>query len=494
MVSQAQRRVLAERGTPALLGHHLDPTYELYPHVRLLSAKSVDLVSGISPRQCWAVPPQHGKSYLAARLLPLWILDWDPTKRIVVASYGADLAHGHGRWIRNAIRENEERLRVRLSPDSRAAYRWNTPQGGGLLATGIGGSLTGFSATTVVIDDPFADWEAAQSKTERDRVINWFQTVARTRLQKGGSIICLQTRWHPDDLIGTLLQQDAEGTGEGWDYTRLPAIADHDPTNGEIDLLGREPGEVLCEELHGFDEIHAAMRSAGPFIASSLYQQHPTPPDGNMFPASAWLELDDDEPFPRRKDFIALVRAWDLASTEGGGDYTVGVLLGRHRDGRTFVLDVVRDRRNPSGVRSLIQSTALWDKGHFGTRVAIRIEQQPGSAGVEQREMYLEETLAAFTQVKFVPSTGAKTIRAVPFASDVVDNLVVLAPVRGDWSVTDFVAEYAGFPVGGSHDDQVDAGSLAFNSLRELARYSRPVRLTSVADDESLVDGIALGL
>lgn len=485
--AEAQRRLLAERGSPGLLGHHLDPTYELYPHVRLLSQKALDLVSGRSPRQLWSLPPQHSKSETGARRLPLWFLDWFPTKRVVIASYSADLAHGHGRWIRNAIRENQDKLRVSLSPDSRAAYRWNTPQGGGLLATGVGGSLTGFPADLIVIDDPFASWDEAQSEVIRRQVYAWYHTVARTRLQKGGSVLCIQTRWHPEDLIGMLKAEDAEGRGEGWEHVRLPAIADHDPDQDETDPLGREPGEVLCPELHPLEEIQAAMRSAGPFLTAGLYQQHPVPPEGNMFASHDWQYLPTTDSPPHPNEMVAVCRAWDTAATEGGGDYTVGTLMGRNRKGRTFVLDVVRDRRGPAGVELMMRQTSAWDRERFGRRVAIRFERAPGDAGKVRAEQIVEEVLTDFINVESVPSSGSKATRAMAFAAAVADHVVTIAPIideasgrDGSW-VDDYVEEHGSFPVGGQHDDQVDASSLAYNTLRKLAYVARPITLTSSA-------------
>jgi predicted phage terminase large subunit-like protein len=495
VVSPQERQVVAERGTPALLGHYLDPRYELFDHVRLLSQKAVKLVSGEAPRQLWSVPPQHSKSETGARRLPLWFLDWFPQRRVVVASYGSDLAHGHGRWVRNTIRENADKLRVTLSPDSRAAYRWNTPQGGGLLATGVGGALTGFPADLLIIDDPFENWEAAQSESERDRVWGWYSTVARTRLQKGGSILVIQTRWHEEDLIGKLLDQDAEGTGEGWDYTRLPAIADHDPSAGETDPLGREPGQVLCEELHPLEEIKAAMRSAGPYLSQGLYQQHPRPPEGAMFAEKDWLEMDEDEPVPARSEFVGFVRGWDLAATEGGGDWTVGALLGRHRNGQTYVLDVIRDRRGSAGVELMLRTTTAWDRKKWGRRCQTRLEKEGGASGKSHAERLVEDVLGDYLGCEAVPSTGSKTTRALGWASAVADQQVVLCPThpdRQDW-VDAFVSEHASFPVGGKHDDQVDASSIAFNELRKAARVGRAIKMTSMAD-ETILDGIAMGL
>jgi predicted phage terminase large subunit-like protein len=485
---------LAAAGSPALLGAVIEPGYRLYAHTRLLSEKARQLVTGESPRQVWSCEPQAGKSSLGSRLLPLWCLDNDPTLRLVIASYSAALAHGHSRWIRDRLLDRPDVLRARLSPTSRAAHRWSTTEGGGLLAVGVGGGLTGWSADLAIVDDAHAGWDDAHSEPEQERVHAWFRSVLRTRLQRGGRILVIGTRWSDGDLIGRLLAEDAEGRGEGWDVTRLPAIADHDPAQGETDPLGREPGEALCEELHSAAEVTQAMQAMPAHMRAAVYQQRPTPKEGSMFRPESWRDW-DDEPAPTRSAFVGLVRAWDLAASEGRGDYTVGALIGRLRDGRTVVVDVVRGRWGPAQVQYEMRAAALWDRRRFGRIVATRFEQEPGSAGVVLRDLILEETLAGIGGVKAVAASGSKERRATPLAAAVADGQVWLAPVLepetgrdGAW-VDALVAEAAAFPDGG-HDDIVDALSLGYNELRTACTVARPVRLTSSAG-ATLVDGVS---
>ena len=186
------------------------------------------------------MPPRSGKSTLASIYFPAWFIGRNPTKQIITASYSGRLSEDFGRKVRNTISDSDFGdifPNVSLAPDSKASNRWHTNKDGVYMAVGVQGATTGRGADLFIIDDPVRDAAEADSELIRDKVWDWFATVAYTRLQPEGRIVVVQTRWHEDDLSGRLLT-DMEDGGQQWDVLTLPAIAE------ENDVLGRKPGEV----------------------------------------------------------------------------------------------------------------------------------------------------------------------------------------------------------------------------------------------------------
>lgn len=271
-----------------------------------MSARHLDLIdealqkaaAGTVRKVLITMPPRRGKSRRAARWAPLWYLRKFPRRRVVVASYGADLADEHGRWVRDMIQEYSGRhgsrdLGLRLDRASEAANRWDlisTEVGdkGGMRTVGVGGALTGRGAHLLIVDDPIKDAETADSPLYRRRLWNWWTQVALPRLEPGGVVIVIQTRWHKEDLAGQLLkQQDEEANPDDdpWLVLNLPELAeDRDPEgNPVVDLLGRKPGEPLWPERFSLAEDIRTRRNVGERSWNALYQQHPRPLEGVLW-------------------------------------------------------------------------------------------------------------------------------------------------------------------------------------------------------------------
>ncbi len=211
-------------------------------------------------------PPRHGKSDLVSLWTPAWLLDNWPQRRVIIAAYGADLAAGKfGRDLREHFRLNPN-VRCRPRRDVGSAARWFTPQGGGMVAVGVGGPITGFGADLLIIDDPVKNWEQAGSGAWRRKVVEWFNSTFYTRAEPGATILVAMTRWHEDDLTGYLVREH----GDAWRHVRLPALAEAD------DPLGRAPGEPLCPvrfDAAMLESIRRAVHGSGTWEA--LYQQQP---------------------------------------------------------------------------------------------------------------------------------------------------------------------------------------------------------------------------
>jgi hypothetical protein len=217
------------------------PKFELAMHHRLMA----DLLEAVERGDIWRVmlflPPRHGKSLLGTLIFAAWYLGCHPDRSIISASYGQQLADDFGRQVRNLVNSPIHRAifpECRLANDSSSMHRFATTAGGTYFVVGCGGPTTGRGADLLIIDDPIKGAEDARSKASRDSVHEWYSSVARTRLQPGGAVVLISTRWHCDDLSGRLLLGDQ---GENWHVLSLPAIA-------EVDESFRRAGEALWPE------------------------------------------------------------------------------------------------------------------------------------------------------------------------------------------------------------------------------------------------------
>jgi hypothetical protein len=235
-----------------------------FAYQRFIARRIAAAVARGNGRLIVNLPSRHGKSELCSRWIPTWFLDCQPRKRVIVACYGAELAENWGRTVRNEFDHNE-RLTARLRDDSKAANRWNTPEGGGMLAVGVGGAVIGFGGDLIVIDDPHKDWAEAHSPTQRKRVIEWFGSTLYSRCEPRGTIVLLMQRLHAEDLSGFLIEHHAEP----WDVVRLPAMAE------EADPMGRPAGAALCPERYDADALLRLRHGLTVGAWESMYQQRP---------------------------------------------------------------------------------------------------------------------------------------------------------------------------------------------------------------------------
>lgn len=238
---------------------------------RLIANALEDVLAGRTKRLIIDVPPRHGKSELASRKFPAYYLGRFPENELIAASYGSELATSFGRDVRNLIDGLEYKALfpdVSLATDSQAKNKWHTNKGGVFLAAGVGGAIVGMGAHVLLIDDPVKSRAEAESQTYRDAVWAWYTGSAYPRLMPGGAIIVIMTRWHEDDLVGKLMQAEAEG-GEEWTKLVLPAID--------------EEGEALWPEAYGLDDLKRIRKTIGELEWTSQYEQQPRPIGGSFF-------------------------------------------------------------------------------------------------------------------------------------------------------------------------------------------------------------------
>ena len=394
-------------------------------------------------------PPRHGKSEMVTVRYPVWRMERDQGMRVIVGAYSQTLANRFSRKSRRIARE-----RFPLLEERAAAEEWETTAGGGFRAVGVGAGVTGMGGHLIVIDDPVKNREEANSEAYRERCWSWYTDDLYTRLEPGGSIILIMTRWHEDDLAGHILASEEAGD---WTVVSLPALAEED------DPLGRALDEALCPERYDLGALARIRQTLGNSFYA-LYQQRPQPPEGGMF-KSSWFVIRDMA--PAAVFFTALVRYWDKAATEGGGAYSCGVLIGKQNTGVFWVLDVVRGQWSAGEREIMIRQMAELDQERWG-RVKTWVEQEPGSGGKESAENTVR-SLAGFNVYadRISGKSGGKVARAEPFAAQAEAGNVFV--VRTPWTAP-YLNELAGFPTG-TYADQVDASSGAFNQV--AAGYAR---------------------
>src|SRR3990167_6180892 len=203
-----------------------------YPHLKHVSGLIGDSVwSDAGGRIIVNLPPGVGKSHLLTYWTPIWYLEWWPRRRVICVSHNGPLAEDFGRRVRNECEQNPA-VGVKLSDDSTSAGRWHTVQGGGMVAMGVGGGLTGWRANLILVDDPYPDWASAQSATYQRHLEEWWEGVLMQRLEPGGTICVVHHRLNARDLTDYLRRKS-----ERWRIVSLPTIAEQN------DPMVRQPGE-----------------------------------------------------------------------------------------------------------------------------------------------------------------------------------------------------------------------------------------------------------
>ena len=425
-------------------------------HLDLLCHVLEEVAKGNILRVIITLPPRHGKSETTSKHFPAWFLGKYPDEDVILTSYAADLAEDHSRKAREILREYGESIfGISLSSDSSAVNRWGIEgHRGGLIAAGVGGPITGRGAKVAIIDDPFKGPEDSHSPTQRQKVINWYKSVLRTRLAPGGAIIVMHTRWHEEDLVGYLLNGDGgddESDRENWVVINLPAIAEED------DPLGREPGEPLWPERFPLEELNKLRRAAGSYYWAALYQQRPSPEGGGMLRRNWWKFY---RVAPR---FEEMIQTWDCAfKDEGDTSYVVGQVWGRVGADK-YLVDQVRDKMDlPATMRAIYSLSNRWPN----TRAKLIEDKANGTAVIQMLNRKIPGLIP-------IEPAGGKIVRARAVSPEIESGNVYLPdPEIAPW-VHDFIEECAAFP-SGRHNDQVDAMTQALNWLAEHARGIDP--------------------
>lgn len=308
-------------------------------------------------------------------------------------------------------------------------------------------SMTGSRGDRVLLDDPLSV-DHANSDADLKAAELTFTEALPTRVNNDESaIVVIMQRLNEKDTSGIIIKREL-----GYVHLCLPMRFEAERkcmTRIGFEDPRKVDGELLFPERFPEETVASLEKTMGSYASAGQLQQRPAPREGGMFKKS-WFNVVRAVPTGTK-----FVRGWDLAATEGAGDWTAGVKIGQQENGRFIIVNVTRDRLSPSGVEKLLVNTASQD----GYNCKISIPQDPGQAGKAQTSYHVQK-LAGY-QVKFSVETGDKATRAGPLAAQAeAGNVDVL---EGDWN-DPFFDELTVFP-NGSNDDQVDGASRAFNEL-----------------------------
>jgi len=408
--------------------------WEIPEHIKLICSYLDKVDSGEIDRLAIHMPPRHGKSETVTIRYAAYRAEYYGKENLLVSGYSDRFTRRMSRKIRNLVSE-----RIELSKDNKAADEWTTKDGGTFLGRGCGAPITGIGVSRIILDDVIKSRQEAESEVIREAHADWYFNDCYSRLEPGGAIIIMATKWHYDDIT----YKAANSEPGKWTIVNIPAICED-----ENDPLNRNIGEALWPNRYDIDSLKRIRSTVGEYAFQSLYQQNPSPKSGSFFLPDN-IKITNNLPPIKRK-----VRGWDLASTKDG-DYTVGILLGMTEDDTPIILDVIRGQFEVSERDRLILQTVQSD----GIETKQIFPLDPGQAGVSQKHNILK--LLQGYKVEFKAISGSKKVRAEIVASQCNGGMVCMSP--GIWNRA-LLDELRTFPMG-SYDDQVDALAEAYNGI-----------------------------
>ena len=429
--------------------------HEMWPgvingaHHKVMAKKFEDIANGKARRLIINMPPRHTKSEFGSYMLPAWFLGRDPSKKIIQCSNTAELAVGFGRKVRNLVgSEQYARIfpNVNLRSDSKAAGRWSTNANGEYFAIGVGGTVTGKGADLLIIDDPHSEQEAAIAATNPevyDKVYEWYSSGPRQRLQPGGSIIVIMTRWSKKDLTGRILKSALEKDGDEWDIIEFPAIL--------------PSGNALWPQFWDIKELEVLREELPLAKWQAQYQQQPTSEEGALVKRDWWKPWEQDTP----PQCTYVIQSWDTAFTKNErSDYSACTTWG------VFYLN--EDELQPNVIlldafKARLEFPELKEKAFNMYK-----EWQPDSFIVEGKASGLpligELRRMGIPVSEFTPTRGNDKIARLNSVTDLFASGKVWAPPRR-WA-DEVIEEMASFP-NSDHDDLVDSSTQALIRFRQ---------------------------
>ena len=453
IVSLDEQEILAEReearGSFMAFVKKVWPSFIEGSHHKRMAKAFERVARGECKRLIINMPPRHTKSEFASYLLPAWFLGNFPEKKVIQTSHTAELAVGFGRKVRNLVDQDvytEIFPGMGLQQDSKAAGRWNTNKGGDYFAIGVGGAVTGKGADILIIDDPHSEQEAAMAASNPeiyDKVYEWYTSGPRQRLQPGGSIVIVMTRWAARDLTGQVVKSAAQRSGEEWEVIEFPAIL--------------PSGNPLWPQFWSLEEL-AALREELPNSKwQAQYQQNPIGNESAIIKRDWWKWWEQDD--PPICDYI--LQSWDTAFEKNNrADYSAGTTWG--------IFNCEEDNFAPN----IILLNTYKKRVEFPElkRDVLREynEYEPDSLIVEKKAsgapLIYDLRAMGIPVQEYTPGKGQDKIARLNSVSDIIASGKVWVP-QTRWA-EELVDEVAAFP-SGEHDDLVDATTLALMRFRQ---------------------------
>lgn len=416
-------------------------------------------------------PPGAAKSTYTSVVAPNWAMGKWPGHRLILASYGLELAERQSRKARALARDKRHQAiwpeKPTLSSEQKAVGDWSTSTGSNLMAAGFQSGITGNRANGLLIDDPVKNREEADSPTVREKTKSEFREAAKTRLMPNGYIILIQTRWHEDDLAGSILPEDYKGEsgmikcrdGQTWEVLNIPAKAEH-----VDDPLKREIGEYLWPEWFPIEHwLEFENDPQGKRTWSSLFQQRPSPGEGLMFKREYFRRYDPDiQPgLPGGRPLhMQLNGATDNATKEGGGDFTEHVIGGLDSNNDLWFIDWWYGQHTTditiAAFIALIQRYKPLHWAHEGGPIENAIGPAIRRAMREAKPQRVHTLLESLTSIK------NKTIKLGTLQAWAAAGRIWL-PMNRPWADR-LIDQLCGFPAA-KYDDAADAAGLLARML-----------------------------
>lgn len=415
-------------------------------HHKVMADAFNRIADGSLKRLIINMPPRHTKSEFASHLFPAWFLGKYPEKKVIQTAHTAELAVGFGRKVRNLVNSEEYQdvfRNVSLSSDSKAAGRWSTNKMGEYFAIGVGGAVTGKGADVLVIDDPHSEQEAALNDSSiYDKTYEWYTSGPRQRLQPGGSICIVMTRWSKRDLTGQIIKSSIErgGTDE-WEVIELPAIL--------------PSGSPLWPGFWPIDQLEALKAELPVGKWSAQYQQDPTSEEGAIVKREWWKPWEKSS--PPQCEFV--IQSWDTAFlAKETADYsactTWGVFYDQDKNSNIILLDALQERLEFPDLK--VRAYDMYKQ--FEPDAFIVEAKASGTPLIfELRRMGIPVS-------EYTPSRGRDKIARVNAVSDLFSSGLVWAP-KTRWA-EEVIEQFAAFPAG-DYDDLVDASTQALLRFRQ---------------------------
>ncbi len=429
---------------------HVWPEFIEGKHHKKIADKFNQIASGKIKRLIINMPPRHTKSEFASYLLPSWMVGRKPDLKIIQTTHTTELAIRFGRKAKTLMDspEYKEVFKTRLREDSQAAGKWETEQGGEYYAAGVGSAITGRGADLLIIDDPHSEQDA-MNVTALERAYEWYTSGPRQRLQPGGAIVVVMTRWNMKDLTGMLLKSQKELKSDKWEIIEFPAIL---PSNKPV-----WPEYWKKEELEG---VKASI-SVGKWNAQ--WMQNPTAEEGAIIKREWWKVWEKDAIPPLQH----IIQSYDTAFLKKEtADYSAITTWGVFQPNddsppNLILLDALKDRLEFPELRK----TALEQYRYWNPETVI-IESKASGLPLtyELRKM-------GIPVINYTPSKGNDKHARVNAVAPLFESGVIWAPDHK--FAEEVIEECASFPYG-DHDDLVDSMTQAVMRFRQGGFVTHP--------------------
>ena len=419
-------------------------------HHKIIAEKLEAIAEGKLKRLIVNMPPRHSKSEFASYLMPSWFLGRNPKLKIIQATMNTELAVRFGRKVRDLIADPiyaEIFPDTDLKQDSQAAGRWETSAGGEYFAAGVGAAMTGRGADLLIIDDPHSEQDALSSSAY-DTAYEWYTSGPRQRLQPGGTIIIVQTRWSKKDLTGRLLGAQARDLmADQWDVVEFPAIL--------------PSGEPLWHEFWKKEELLKVKASLSVGKWNAQWQQNPTSEEVAMVKRD-WWQLWEREDTPRL-DYI--IQSYDTAySKKETADYSAITTWGvfepkENGEQHLILLDAKKGRWNFPELKEIaVDQNEYWEPD------MMLIEAKASGASLADELRMLNLPVTTFSPGRRKGGGGMDKTTRMHMVSPIFESGKVWYP--DEKFADEVIEEVASFP-NGDHDDYCDSMTMALLRFRQ---------------------------